>query len=122
MRSLVADYADASGQDRRSMVSALLALRFIGRRYSARRIVFLNIVAAIVILRLWLSGRAVYDRRAGLRAVAPVIPVKQWAKGLCFRHETVFFQASCAAQYTARPSPGPDSPSAEAIDNLVRRP
>jgi len=128
--SLVADYAKVRAvvEDRRSMVSALLAsLRFIRRRFfRTTGLYLLNIFAVIVILRIWLSA-------APSAAAAPWLALliaqvyllfRLWAKLAFMASETVFFQGELAhAQYTAASEPvWPDSPSAEAIDNLVRRP
>ena len=128
--SLIADYAKVRTvvEDRRSMVSALLAaIRFIRRRpFRTAGLYLLNILAVVVLLRIWLSV-------APSAAAAPWLALligqiyllcRVWAKLAFMASETVFFQGELAhAQYTAAPEPvWPDSPSAEAIDNLVRRP
>jgi hypothetical protein len=128
--SLVADYAKVRAvvEDRRSMVSALLAsLRFIRRRFfRTTGLYLLNILAVIVMLRIWLSAApsATAAPWLALLVAQVYLLVRLWAKLAFMASETVFFQGELAhAQYTAAPEPvWPDSPSAEGIDNLVRRP
>jgi len=128
--SLVADYAKVRAvvEDRRSMVSAVLAsIRFIRRRFfRTTGLYLLNIFAVIVILRLWLSTApsATAAPWLALLVAQVYLLVRLWAKLAFMASETVFFQGELAhAQYTAAPEPvWPDSPSAEGIDNLVRRP
>ena len=110
------------------MVSALLAsLRFIRRRFfRTTGLYLLNIFAVVVILRMWLSiaPSATAAPWLALLVAQIYLLVRLWAKLAFMASETVFFQGELAhAQYTAAPEPvWPDSPSAEAIDNLVRRP
>ena len=128
--SLVADYAKVRAvvEDRRSMVSALLAsIRFIRRRFfRTAGLYLLNILAVVVLLRIWLSVAPSATAAPWLAFLIAQIYLlfRVWAKLAFIASETVFFQGELAhAQYTAAPEPvWPDSPSAEAIDNLVRRP
>ncbi len=128
--SLVADYAKVRAvvEDRRSMLSALLAsVRFIRRRpLRAAGLYLLNVLAVIVVLRIWLSVAPSATAAPWLALLVAQIYLlfRVWAKLAFMASETVFFQGELAhAQYTAAPEPvWPDSPSAEAVDNLVRRP
>ena len=128
--SLVADYAKVRAvvEDRRSMISALLAsIRFIRRRFfRTTGLYLLNIFAVIVILRIWLSAApsATAAPWLALLVAQVYLLVRLWAKLAFMASETVFFQGELAhAQYTAAPEPvWPDSPSAEGLDNLARRP
>ena len=128
--SLVADFAKVRTvvEDRRSMLSAVLAsLRFVRRRFfRASGLYLLNILAAVVILRIWLSVAPPATSAPWLALLVTQIYLlcRLWAKLAFMASETVFFQGELAhAQYTAAPEPvWPDSPSAEAIDNLIRRP
>jgi hypothetical protein len=128
--SLVADYAKVRAvvEDRRSMVSALLAsFRFIRRRFfRTAGLYLLNIFAVVVMLRIWLSIAPAATAAPWLALLVTQIYLlcRLWAKLAFMASETVFFQGELAhAQYTAAPEPvWPDSPSAEAIDNLARRP
>ena len=130
MVSLVADYAKVRAvvEDRRSMVSALLAsIRFIRRRFfRTAGLYILNVLAVVVLLRIWLSLAPPATTAPWLALLIAQIYLlfRVWAKLAFMASETVFFQGELAhAQYTAASEPvWPDSPSAEAIDNLVRRP
>ena len=128
--SLIADFAKVRAvvEDRRSMLSALLAsLRFVRRRFfRTAGLYLLNVFAAIVILRIWLSvaPSATAAPWLALLVAQLYLLCRLWAKLSFMASETVFFQGELAhAQYTAAPEPlWPDSPSAEGIDNMVRRP
>src|SRR5688572_5646468 len=121
--SLVADFAKVRTvvEDRRSMLSAVLAsLRFVRRRFfRASGLYLLNILAAVVILRIWLSVAPPAAAAPWLALLVTQIYLlcRVWAKLAFMASETVFFQGELAhAQYTAVPDPvWPDSPSAEAI-------
>ena len=126
--SLVADFAKVRAvvEDRRSMLGALGAsMRFIRRRpLRVAGLYLLNVIAFAVILRLWLQVAPPAHAAPWLALlIAQVyLLVRIWAKLAFMASETVFFQGELAhAQYTAAPEPvWPDSPAAEAIDNLVR--
>jgi uncharacterized integral membrane protein len=124
--SVIADFAKVRAvvEDRRSMVSALLtAVRFVRRRFlRVAGLYLLNIVAALIVLRLWLQ--------VAPAAGAPVwiafligqlyLLVRIWAKLAFMASEVAFFQGELAhARYTAAPLPQwPASAAAEAINNL----
>jgi len=124
--SLVADFAKVRAvvEDRHSMIGALGAsLRFLRRRFvRAAALYALNVLALLVILRLWLQV-------APSAATAPWLALligqiyllmRVWAKLAFMASETVYFQGELAhADYTAAPDPiWPESPAAEAIGNL----
>jgi hypothetical protein len=126
---LVSDFARVRLviEDRRSALGAFAAsLRFIRRR--AVRTVALyavNLAALAIILRLWLQVAP------GASAATWVVLLtgqlyllaRIWARLAFMASEAVFFQGELAhAQYTAAPDPvWPDSPAAEALDNLRRQ-
>ena len=124
--SLVADFAKVRAvvEDRRSMIGALGAsLRFIRRRFlRVAGLYLLNVVALLVIVRLWLSVGAVAAAAPWLALLVAQIYLlfRVWAKLAFMASEIVFFQGELAhAHYTAAPEPlWPDSPAAEAIENL----
>jgi len=126
--SLVADFAKVRAvvEDRHSMIGALGAsLRFLRRRFvRAAALYALNVLALLVILRLWLQV-------APSAATAPWLALligqiyllmRVWAKLAFMASETVYFQGELAhADYTAAPDPvWPDSPAVEALGNLRR--
>ena len=124
--NLVADFAKVRAvvEDRRSAISALgAALRFIRRR--AARVLalyLLNVIAAAVVLRLWLQmapGAAAPVWLALLGGQLYIL-ARVWAKLAFMASEVVFFQGELAhASFTAAPEPvWPDSPAVEAIKNL----
>jgi hypothetical protein len=124
--SVVADFAKVRAvvEDRRSMLSALAtAIRFVRRR-SARVIglYLLNVVAALIVLRLWLQAAPSADAPVWLAFLIGqlYVLVRIWAKLSFMAAEVAFFQGELAhAGYTAAPAPRwPDSPSVEAINNL----
>ncbi len=124
--NVAADFAKVRAvvEDRRSMIAALGAsLRFIRRRpWRVGGLYLLNVIALLVILRLWLQ--------VAPAATAPVwwaflvsqvyLLARVWARLSFIASEVAFFQGELAhADYTALPEPvWPDSPAAEAIENL----
>jgi hypothetical protein len=124
--SVTADFARVRTvvEDRRSIVSALGAsLRFIRRRpVRVAGLYLLNIVAALVVLRLWLQ--------AAPGASAPLwlalfgghvyLVARVWARLAFLASEVAFFQGELAhAGYLAAPRPvWPDSAAVEGIRNL----
>jgi hypothetical protein len=128
--NVVADFAKVRAvvEDRRSMLSAISsAARFIRRRFfRTAGLYFLNLIAALVIARLWLqvAPEAGDSPWFALLVSQIYLLFRIWAKLAFMASETVFFQGELAhAQYTAAPEPSwPDSPAVEAIGNLVRRP
>lgn len=121
--NLVADYAKVRAvvEDRRSMISALTSsMRFVRRRFfRTTGLYLLNIVAALVITRLWMQAAPPATAAPWLALLITQIYLllRVWAKLAFMASETVFFQGELAhAQYTAAPEPiWPDSPAAEAI-------
>ena len=126
---LVSDFARVRLviEDRRSALGAFAAsLRFIRRR--AVRTVALyavNLAALAIILRLWLqvapeAGAATW---VVLLTGQLYLVARIWARLAFMASEAVFFQGELAhAEYTAAPDPvWPDSPAAEALDNLRRQ-
>ena len=126
---LVADYTRirAVVEDRRSAVGSFsAALRFIRRRLGRTLALYgLNLVALAIILRLWLqvAPDAAAETWVVLLAGQTYLVVRIWARLAFMASETVFFQGELAhAQYTAAPEPvWPDSPAADAIENLRRQ-
>lgn len=126
--NVVADFAKVRAvvEDRRSMLGALGAsLRFIRRRaVRVTGLYLLNAVAFLVILRLWLqvAPSAGDPNWLALLAAEVYLLFRVWAKLAFMASEVVFFQGELAhAQYTAAPEPiWPESPAAEAIENLTR--
>jgi hypothetical protein len=124
--NLVSDFAKVRAvvEDRRSMLSALTSsLRFIRRRFFRTfGLYLLNIVAAVVIARLWYSSApsAATAPWLALLVTQAYLLLRIWAKLAFMASETVFFQGELAhAQYAAAPQPiWPESPAAEAIRNL----
>lgn len=126
--NVVADFAKVRAvvEDRRSMLGALGAsLRFIRRRaVRVTGLYLLNAIAFLVILRLWLqvAPSAAAPTWLALLAAEVYLLFRVWAKLAFMASEVVFFQGELAhAQYTAAPEPiWPESPAAEAIENLTR--
>ena len=122
----VADFAKVRAvvEDRRGMLGALAAsIRFIRRR--PRRVLalyLLNLFALIVILRLWVQAEPGADAPSWLALFLVLLYLvgRIWAKLAFMASEVVFFQGELAhADYTAAPLPvWPDSPEAEAMENL----
>lgn len=127
--SLVADFAKVRAvvEDRHSMVSAVAAsMRFIRKRFfRTAGLYLLNAIAFLVILRFWLqtAPSAAATPWMALLVTQVYLLARVWAKLAFAASEIAFFQGELAhAQYAALPEPvWPDSPAAEAIDNLVRR-
>ncbi len=127
--NVVADFAKVRAvvEDRHSMVGAIGAsLRFIRRRpFRVTGLYVLNAIAFLVILRLWLQMAPAAADPAWLALLLSEVYllVRVWAKLAFMASEVVFFQGELAhAQYAAMPEPiWPDSPAAEAIENLTRR-
>ena len=126
--NLIADFAKVRAvvEDRRSMISAVSSsIRFIRRRFfRVSALYLLNVLTLLVIIRLWLQVAPSADAAPWLALLVTQIYLlfRVWAKLAFMASEAVFFQGELAhAQYTAAPEPlWPDSPAAEAIDNLVR--
>ena len=126
--NLVADFAKVRAvvEDRRSAISALgAALRFIRRRPArVLALYLLNILAAAVVLRLWLQTAPGADAPTWLALLGGQLYIlaRVWAKLAFMASEVVFFQGELAhAGFTAAPEPiWPDSPAVEAIKNLRR--
>ena len=126
--SAVADFAKVRAvvEDRHSMIGALSAsVRFIRRRFfRVAGLYLLNVIALLVVVRLWLqvapsAGTAPW---LALLIGQVYLLVRVWAKLAFMASETVYFQGELAhAGYTAGPEPiWPESPAAEAIENLRR--
>jgi len=126
---LVSDFARVRLviEDRRSALGAFAAsLRFIRRRPVRTVALYaVNLVALAIILRLWLqvapeAGAATW---VVLLTGQLYLLARIWARLAFMASEAVFFQGELAhAQYTAAPDPvWPDSPAAEALDNLRRQ-
>jgi hypothetical protein len=128
--SVVADFAKVRAvvEDRRSMVGAVgAALRFVRRRaVRVSGLYLLNGLAFVAILVVWRwtapSGAA--SPWLALLVTQVYLLARVWAKLAFMASEVVFFQGELAhAHYTAAPDVvWPDSPAAEAIDNLARSP
>lgn len=126
--NLVADFARVRAvvEDRRSMLGAIAAaLRFMRRRpIRVAGVYLLGALPTLAVLRLWYGASAVPDAGATYMAAILLmyVVVRVWAKLVWMASQVVFFQGELAhATYTAAPLPiWPDSPAAEAIDNLRR--
>ena len=127
--SLVADFAKVRMvvEDRYSVVGGLSsAIRFVRRRpLRVIGLYLLNILVALVIARLWLQTAPAATASVWLAFLGAqlYLVARIWAKLAFMASEVVFFQGELAhAQYTAAPElVWPDSPAAEAIDNLSTR-
>ena len=121
-----ADFAKVRAvvEDRRSMLGAIgAALRFMRRRvWRVTGLYLLNVLAFAIILRLWLQIAPSASAPAWLALLAAEIYLlaRVWAKLAFMASEVVFFQGELAhADYAAAPTiVWPDSPEAEAIQNL----
>jgi len=124
--NIVADFAKVRFvvEDRRSMISALGAsLRFIRRRaFRVSALYVLNVLAVLVILRLWMQTAPGVAAPTWLVLLAGQIYLvaRIWARLAFMASEIAFFQGELAhAGFTARPEPiWPESPAVEAIRNL----
>jgi hypothetical protein len=122
----VTDFAKVRAvvEDRRGMLGALAAsIRFIRRRpLRVLALYVLNLFALIVILRLWVQAEPGADASSWLALLLVLLYLvgRIWARLAFMASEVVFFQGELAhADYTAAPLPvWPDSPEAEAMDNL----
>jgi len=127
--SLVADIARVRAvvEDRRSMLGALAAsIRFIRRRlWRMLGLYLLNIVALGALVVVWplVAPSAATAPWRALLVTELYLLVGVWARLGFMASEAVFFQGELAhAHYTAAPLPTwPDSPAAEAIENLARQ-
>ncbi len=125
--NLAADFAKVRTvvEDRRSMLSALSSsLRFIRRRpFRTTGLYVLNLVAALVIARLWYSSAPAATAAPWLALLVTQIYLllRIWARLAFMASETVFFQGELAhANYVASPEPvWPESPAAEALGRLT---
>ncbi|HYN09454.1 MAG TPA: hypothetical protein VES67_18870 [Vicinamibacterales bacterium] len=123
---IIADFARVRAvvEDRRGMFGALAAsIRFVRRRpLRIAGLYLLNVFALVVILRLWVQASPPPDAPpwVALLIVLVYLLARLWAKLAFFASEVVFFQGELAhANYTAAPLPiWPDSPEAEAMENL----
>jgi hypothetical protein len=112
-------------EDRRGMLGAIAAsIRFILRRpLRVLGLYLLNLFALIVILRLWVQAEPGADAPSwlALLLVLLYLVARIWAKLAFLASEVVFFQGELAhIDYTAAPLPvWPDSPEAEAMENLA---
>ncbi len=127
--SLIADYAKVRAvvEDRRSMISALGAsMRFLRRRpFRVFGLYLLSALASIVVVRVWFTAApsAWASVPVAFLLTQVYLLFRVWAKLAWMAGEVVFFQGELAhATYTAAPlQMWPDSPAAEAIENLVSR-
>ncbi len=127
--SLVSDYAKVRAvvEDRRSMIGAVgAALRFIRRRpFRVFGLYLMSAIASLLVMRLWYSAAPPASVSIGMAFLMTQVYllVRVWAKLAWIAGEVVFFQGELAhATYTAAPlEMWPDSPAAEAIENLVAR-
>lgn len=127
--SIVSDYAKVRAvvEDRRSMIGAVgAAMRFLRRRpFRAFGLYLMSAVASLLVMRLWYSAAPAAWAPVGTAFLMTqlYLLVRVWAKLAWIAGEVVFFQGELAhATYTAAPlEMWPDSPAAEAIENLVAR-
>ena len=126
--SLITDFAKVRAvvEDRRSMLGAIGAsMRFVRRRpFRVAGLYLLNIIALLVILRLWLQVAPPAGASPWLALLIGQLYVllRVWARLAFIASEAVYFQGELAhAGYTAAPEPvWPDSPAAEALGNFRR--
>lgn len=110
-------------EDRRSMLGAIVAsLRFIRRRvFAVFGLSLVNILAVLGVVAIW--GFPV-PLAPGVRflLMSTGVLLRLWVRLAFASSEVVLFQHALAhADYTAAPLPvWPDSPAAEAIENLTR--
>ena len=124
--NVIADFAKVRAvvEDRRSMIGALGAsMRFIRRRpLRVAALYLVNILALLIILRLWLQVAPTGATAAWWAFLITQIYLlaRVWARLSFIASEIVFFQGELAhADYTALPEPvWPDSPAAEAVTKL----
>ncbi len=126
--NLIADFAKVRTvvEDRRSMIGALGAsVRFARRRpLRVLGLYLLNVLGLLVIVRFWLqlAPSATTPDWLALLIAQVYLLARIWARLAFVASEATFFQGELAhAGYTAAAVPEwPDSPAAEAIDNLSR--
>ncbi len=124
--NLVADFTKVRAvvEDRRSMLAALAAsLRFLRRRpIRVFGLYVINILATLVVLRLWMQIAPAAGAPLWLALLAGQVYLlcRLWARLAFIASEIAFFQGELAhAGLAARPIPvWPDSPAVEAIRNL----
>ena len=124
--SVIADFAKVRAvvEDRHSMISALGAsIRFVRRRpWRVIGLYLVNILAVLIILRLWLQTAPAAEAPTWLALFTAQVYLlfRIWAKLAFMASEVVFFQGELAhATYTALPEPiWPDSAGVEAIGRL----
>ncbi|MEO6222651.1 MAG: hypothetical protein ABIP90_05330 [Vicinamibacterales bacterium] len=127
--SIVSDYAKVRAvvEDRRSMVGAVgAALRFLRRRpFRTIGLYLLSALGSLVVMRLWYSAAPPAWASVGMSFLMTQVYLlaRVWSKLAWVAGEVVFFQGELAhATYTAAPlEMWPDSPAAEAIENLIDR-
>jgi hypothetical protein len=127
--SLVVDYAKVRVvvEDRRSMTGAIVAaVRFIRRRpFRTLGLYLLNVVALLVVVRLWLPAAPAATAQvwSAMLITQIYLLLRVMAKLSFLSSEVVFFQGELShAGHTAAPLPiWPESPAAEAMSNLVAR-
>ena len=123
---IVGDFARVRAvvEDRRGMLGALAAsIRFVRRRpMRIAGLYLLNVFALVVVLRLWVQASPAPGAAPSLALLIVLLYLlgRLWAKLAFLASEVVFFQGELAhADYTAAPLPvWPDSPEAEAMENL----
>jgi hypothetical protein len=126
--NLIFDYAKVRMvvEDRRSVISALGAsMRFLRRRpFRAFGLYLLNVVAFLMVLRLWLevAPQAWHSIGWAFLITQIYLLVRIWLRLAFVSSQIVFFQGELAhAGYTARPPHvWPNSAAAEAIANLAQ--
>jgi hypothetical protein len=126
---LIVDFAKVRAvvEDRRSALSAIVAsLRFIRRRPIRTLTLYaLNALVVFAVFNLWTRIAPADDASAWIEIVrwTLYLVLQTWTMLAFVASETVFFQHELAhAHYTAAPElVWPDSPAAEAIENLTRR-
>jgi hypothetical protein len=126
--NIVADYAKVRTvvEDRRSMIGALGAsMRFLRRRpLRVFGLYLLSALATVVVIRLWFTAAPTGATSVWVAFLVTQVYIlfRVWAKLAWMAAEVVFFQGELAhASYTAGPLPlWPDSPAAEALENLRR--
>ncbi len=127
--NMIFDYAKVRMvvEDRRSVISALGAsMRFLRRRpFRAFGLYMLNVLAFMMLLRLWLEAAPqAWDSVGWAFLITQIyLLVRIWLRLAFVSSEVVFFQGELAhAGYTARPPyVWPNSAAAEAIDNLTMK-
>lgn len=111
-------------EDRRSMIgTAGAAIRFVRRRpFRIAGLLFMNVFTMAAMVRLWYSAAPVASDSAvyAFFVTHVFVVLFTWARVAWMASEVVFFQGELAhATYTAAPIPvWPDSPAAEALENL----